>query len=349
MTLSRPTLSALDRRIAADFDAHMKGADSRLRRSFLSVLARSNAGAFDGVYALLGWLARQLMPDTAEKEFLERHSTTWGVPRKAAGRAAGTIEIGGIVGAIVPIGAELVRVDGARFVTTERVVLAATTGSVSVEAMDAGVAGVTAEDVELTFAATPSGINAIAIAGAGLSGGADEETDAALLARLLTRIRTPPNGGAAADWETWALQLPGVTRAWAFPNWTGPGTVGVTFVLDGREDILPLEADLEAMTDHIDLLRPVTATPVIFAATPFMVNPLITVTPDTADVRAAIVAELSDLFQREAEPGGSMYVSRMREAISLAVGEFDHVLRSPAANPVAPAGYIPMLGTVTFG
>lgn len=116
-----------------------------------------------------------------------------------------------------------------------------------------------------------------------------------------------------------------------------------TFVHDGRDDVLPQEADLVAMRTHIDALRPVTATAVVFAPTAYLVRPLISVTPDTPAVRAAIAAELADLFRREAEPGGVLLLSRMNEAISLAAGEYDHVLLSPAGNVVAPPGYLPVL------
>ncbi|WP_066544255.1 baseplate J/gp47 family protein [Sphingomonas sp. CCH21-G11] len=86
----------------------------------------------------------------------------------------------------------------------------------------------------------------------------------------------------------------------------------------------------------------------MFAPTPLPVTLLIGLTPDEPEVRAAIVAELADLFFREAQPGGTLYLSRIREAISQAAGEFDHVLYSPAANIVADPGFFPMLDEVLW-
>ena len=54
--------------------------------------------------------------------------------------------------------------------------------------------------------------------------------------------------------------------------------------------------------------------------------------PDTSDVRDAIEAELADFFLREAEPGGTIRISRLREAISQAAGEASHTLVSPSAD-----------------
>jgi uncharacterized phage protein gp47/JayE len=45
---------------------------------------------------------------------------------------------------------------------------------------------------------------------------------------------------------------------------------------------------------------------------------------------------------------GTLLISRMREAISIAAGEFDHVLISPTANVSVTAGNIITMGTVTW-
>ena len=348
MTFSRPSLTALIDRAEADFAARLVGADARLRRSVLAVLARMHAGGMDGLYGHLTFLSRQLMPDTAEAEYLDRWSAIWGVTRKAAAAATGVVTVTGVTGAIVPAGSILARLDGAQFATATRTMLGVAGAAVAVTATTAGAAGVTAVGAELTFVSPVSGVNAVAIAAAGLGSGVDEEADSALLARLLMRIRTPPQGGARSDFVAWALDYGPATRAWCYSDWMGPGTVGVTFVCEGRADIIPVQADLDAMASLLEPLRPVTAKPVVFAPTPLPVGMLIGATPDSADVRAAILEELADLFRREAEPGGTIYWSRMHEAISLAAGEFDHRLYAPAANIVAPAGSLPMLGEVRW-
>ena len=348
MTLVRPSLSELIERIETDLSAYLPGADTRLRRSPLAVLARVQAGAADGMHGALAFLARQLMPDTAEAAYLDRWATIWGVTRKAASVASGSVALTGVTGAIVPAGAELARADGARFVATARVVLGDAGALLPVEAAVPGVAGVTPVAATLTFTSPVSGVVAIATAALGLSGGADEEADAALLARLLLRIRQPPQGGSSADWVGWALEVPAVTRAWCYPGWMGPGTVGLAVVCDGRADILPLQADLDAVAAYIETVRPVTAAPVIFAPQPYSVDLLVTLAPGGQAVRDAVTAELADLFAREAEPGGTIYLSRINEAISVAAGEYDHRVRAPADNVVAPTGFMPILGTVAW-
>ncbi|WP_181946512.1 baseplate J/gp47 family protein, partial [Klebsiella pneumoniae] len=77
------------------------------------------------------------------------------------------------------------------------------------------------------------------VADAGISGGADVESVAELLTRLLYRKRNPPTGGALHDYVIWATELPGISRAWAFDCWHGLGTVGLAWVYDQRTDIIP--------------------------------------------------------------------------------------------------------------
>jgi uncharacterized phage protein gp47/JayE len=61
-----------------------------------------------------------------------------------------------------------------------------------------------------------------------------------------------------------------------------------------------------------------------------------------------VTAELKDLFIRDGSPGGTILISRVREAISIAAGESDHVLISPTVNIVSPAGQLPVVGTITW-
>ena len=145
------------------------------------------------------------------------------------------------------------------------------------------------------------------------------------------------------DYVRWARQQPGVTRAWCYPEWLGAGTVGVAFVMDGRVNVLPLAGDVAAVQAALDIERPVTARLTVFAPATHVVPVEVDLNPDTPAIRAAVSAELTDFFAREAEPGGTLHPSRISEVVSLAEGEFSHVLVLPAAPVTAPAGALPML------
>jgi uncharacterized phage protein gp47/JayE len=349
MPFNRPTLSDIADRTRNDLNARLPGADSRLRRSGLDVLGRMHSGAVHGLYGFIEFISRQILPDTADAEHLQRWASIFGVARKAAEAAGGLVTMTGANGSAIPQGAVLQRGDQAEYVVAEAAVIALGTAAVAVTASTPGVTGNAVAGVALTLTSPISGVatNAV-VAGGGLTGGVDEEGDDSLRARLLARIREQPMGGAQSDYERWAREVPGVTRAWVYPGIGGLGTVGVAFVMDNREDIVPLSADVDAVEAYIAARRPVTADVTVFAPAADPLDLTIDITPDTPEVRAAIEAELRDLLRREAEPGGTLLISHIRQAISQAAGETDHVLTTPAANVVSAAGDLAVLGTITW-
>jgi uncharacterized phage protein gp47/JayE len=348
MPFNRPTLSDLIARNRSDIETRLPGADSALRHSVLDVLARMHGGAMSGAYGYLDFIARQILPDTAEGEFLARHASIWGIRRKAAVAATATAIATGVNGTVIPEGAQALRIDGRAYRVTAAATVAAGVASLVLEAVEAGPDSDLTSGAVLTLASAILGVNASITVNAIGVPGALEEDDASLLARLLDRIRTPPQGGSRSDYRAWALAQPGVTRAWVYPGWMGAGTVGVAFVMDQRDDIIPEPADIAAVQAALDALRPVTAEVVVFAPTPEPLDVVVRIAPNTPAVRSAVEAELADFLAREAEPGGTIYRSRLSETISLAEGEFSHSLELPDADFTPPPGHIPALGTVTF-
>ncbi|WP_026988746.1 baseplate J/gp47 family protein [Fodinicurvata fenggangensis] len=343
----RPGLTDLIEQVRADILAR-SGQDETLRRSDLEVQARVQAGGLHGLYGYLDWLARQMLPDTAEAEILDRHASWWGVARKGATRAEGRASFSTNAGAEILEGTVLQR-EGSDFdfVTTESATATGSETEVAIEAEEAGPDGNLPEGAVLSLVSSIPGVGATATV-IELTGGADVESDSDLRGRLHDRIRRPPAGGAKHDYVAWALEQPGVTRAWCYPLQLGVGTVGVTFVMDEREDIIPTPADVDAVQSALDLLRPVTGDLTVYAPQPEEVELTIQVNPDTPEVRAAIEEAVRDFIFREAEPGGTLYLSRLREAISLAAGERRHDLINPAADISVDEQHISIFGTITW-
>jgi uncharacterized phage protein gp47/JayE len=348
MTFVRPTLSDLVARNRADIDARMPGADSRLRRNALDVLAIVHAGAVHSLYGMIDARAR-FFPDPDNAEAIARWSALKGVPRKASAPATGNVALTGTDGSDVPAGAILARSDGARYIVQAEVTIAAGVATAVVEAELPGIAGAMDEGQPLTFLSPIAGVAAIGVVAAGgLAGAADEESDAELSARIYEAMRRPPSGGKASDYIAWAKSVPAVTRAWVYENWDGLGTVKLLFVCDGRDDIIPESGDIEAVEAIIATERPVCADVTVAGPIADPLDLTIDLTPAETAVQDAVEASLRDLIAREAEPGGTLLISRIREAISIAAGETDHVLTTPSANVTAAAGEITTLGTITW-
>jgi uncharacterized phage protein gp47/JayE len=350
MALQRPTLTEVIDRVLADLSSRMVGVDGAvLRRSVLGALGRTLAGASHELHGRLDFISRQVIIDTAEAEYLERWASVWGIRRKAAEYAIGTVTFTGTNAAFIPAGTVLQRQDGVRFETTAVGTIAAGSATVAVEAQEAGASGNTSAGVAMTLLQPIAGVQSAAtVAGDGLQNGSDTEDDDGLRARLLSRIQAPPQGGSSSDYVAWALEVAGVTRAWVYAQEMGAGTVTVRFVRDDDPSIIPGAAEVEAVQAYIDERRPVTAEVFVVAPIGTALDMTIAISPDATEVRESIEAELRDLLTREAEPGGTILVSHLREAISIASGEYDHDLITPAANVVYSTGQIPVLGTITW-
>jgi uncharacterized phage protein gp47/JayE len=350
MTFNRPSLSAIAARVRSDFSGWLVGGDSWLRASVLDVLGRVIAGVSNALHGHIDWTAKQILPDTAESEILARRASIW-LPegRKPATAANGFAQAGGSDGTIIPAGTLLVRSDGQRYTVQQAVQIIAGVAVVAIEAELAGVQGNGPAAQLLTLSSPIAGINSVMTANApGLQGGAPEESDADLLARLLFRMRNPPHGGNQSDYVLWGLEVPEVTRVWVYPNWLGPASVGLAFVMDGRASSIPLIADVDRVQAHVDLVRPVTADVSVFSPLPIPLNLSIAAQPPTPEVEAAIRAEITDMLYREAQPGGTILISHIREAISIAPGEHDHQLISPVADMRAQPGEMFVMGSITW-
>ena len=352
MPYPRPTLMQLDEQLRADIVSRLPGTDPLLRRSYIGALVRGLAGGLHELYGFQQWIADQAFPDTAEGPELLRWAAIRGITPVAATKAEGAILVEGTVGTVVP--ANTVWRSGADVdyqSTAEFVMPAAGSGNIDVEAVVAAAAGNAAVGVILSLVSPIVGLVSQANVSTALAGGADIESIASVRARLLSRIQNPPRGGTSEDYVFWSRSAhPDVTRAWGRPLAGGPGTVTVYFMTDdATANGIPNAATVTTVNTYIQARRPVTAAVTVSgpaaAALNFTVQNL---EPPTQAVMDAVEAELADLIRRESEPGGTLLVSHIREAISTAQGETDHVLISPTADVTVQATQITVYGDTTF-
>lgn len=342
-----PSLAALVQ--GATTDLNRQGVDEFLRHSDSAVLARVMAAGIFGLYGHQAWMAKQILPDTSDEDILERWAALKGVARTQSTFASGFVSVKGRSGTPVPKGFEWQDRSGKKVFATEDVVLVSDGAKVPARAVDAGVAGNMPGGLQLAAISPLAGlVESAEIDAAGFSGGADIEAVEAWRRRVVRSFRIQPHGGNADDYETWALECPGVTRAWCIPTWTGPGTVAVFFVRDGRESILPTAGEIQEVKDHIDSVRPVTAE--LYCAGPELlpVQYKLAVRPDTVATRASVEKALRQLHDDSSDLGVRMYRSHMTAAISGAPGENDHELFEPVGDVVPLRGQLPVFGGITW-
>lgn len=318
-----------------------------------AVRAQAVGGAIEGLYQHQQWIVRQMFPDTSDAEYLDRRVSLYGMtPRIPAAVATGMINYSGTPGANVPIGTEAKTLTGIAFVTSVGGVIGGGgTASIAARASVAGSVGNQAAAAALTLTAAPAGINSAATIGT-MTGGADLESDASLLARLLFRLRNPPHGGSSADYFMWATEVAGVTSAYVYSNRRGLGTTDVIILASGGLPSAPLIASVQS---HIDGVRPVQADVMVLGPTAVnvAVTAALTLAGGTtlATASAAINAALAAYFAT-LRPGDTAYMNRINALIAGTAGVVDFNLTAPVANVTttvdAAHSEMPMLGVVTL-
>jgi uncharacterized phage protein gp47/JayE len=313
MAFTRPTLAEIYARIVADMESRLTGNVTILRRALLRVLAAVFAGAVHILYGYLTFIAEQLFPDTALREWLERHGFIWGVDRKAAAFAIGTFTFSGVNATVIPAGTAVARdSDGIEYTTDALGTIAGGVANIAATASEAGVAGNMTDPTDVSLVEPIAGITGVVLNG-DFADGADEETDEDYRARILFRIQEPPAGGTAADFIRWAEEVSGVDKAWSFPITPSAGAVTVAYL--GTAAAATVEA-------HIETLMPVTTDLFIVKLTgsayivPFDIY--IQLDPNTAEQQAAIVANLEAHIASVAAPGENLLWSQIENAVSTA-------------------------------
>lgn len=363
MAFNRPTLLEILSRVEGDIKSTLT-IKNVLRRSFLGAFSRALAGIGHSLFGYLSFLEKQAFPDTATGEYLERWSSIWGVTRIPATFAEFTIDVTGTAGIIVPQGRLFRRTDGAEYVTKEEVTLDGSGDTLPMIASLSGKSSAVDIGTVISIVSPIAGLNSDGEVSSIEIESADTEIDESLQERLVDRIQNPPSGGAAPDYIQWARSVAGVTRAWVSPQALGPGTVSVFIVTDNEDPITASAPKIEEVADYIETVRPVTADVSVFTPVLFEIDMTIAIKPNTVAIRNAITQELEDLIYRDSAvvgawqgPGvtydGKILLSRLNEAISIALNEADHEIISINGDTTPedvepPTGNLAVLGDITW-
>jgi Uncharacterized homolog of phage Mu protein gp47 len=363
MPWTTPTLKTV-RGQTRDFVLSALGAVSFVPNSALRIMSDAMSALAHLTMLYLDWLAKQMLPDTAETEFLDRHGVIWlknadgSLGRKAASFAAGTVSVTGVDGTIVPEGTLLLYGADLNFQTTDEVTVGVGgTVELPVVCLTAGIVGNVDDGDVMTISV--DGIDGAATV-VEMGGGTDAESDDQLRERILLRIQQPPMGGDASDYVLWALAVNGVTRAWCSPLEMGVGTVTVRFMMDdlrAGNGGFPLQEDVEVVREYLETQRPV-AIKDMFVEIPIAMPVDVKISEmslDTEEVRAEIEDALNAMFRKRAAPAHStngvpqpaqtMYEVWAAEAVS---GIIDHFhLEMGDIEPAFP-GQLGVLGSVIY-
>ncbi|WP_447868818.1 baseplate J/gp47 family protein [Rahnella aceris] len=380
MPYNRPTLTELRARNLAAIEAELKGVGTPLRFSNLNILGAADAGLAYLHFGYLDWIAKQSVPWSATDENLAGWAALKSVTQKAANAGTNNATIfTGTNGATIPAGTVLNRGDGYQYTTDAEIDIGTSgtaTGAITAVLPDpnddptgGGEAGNTPAGTQLTLDVSISGVDSTVTISTAITDGADIETEDAFRSRTLLAYQNTPQGGNNDDYEGWALEVSGVTRAWTARRLMGGGTVGVYIMIDGddtsnhgfpvgTDGISELEdwsavkatGDQGRVADYIYPLQPVTA--LVYVCSPIMktVNFIIDgISTADSTTTTAINAAIDDVFFESGNPtGGKVLLSDLVIALSNVSGTSGFILTSPSANIITAIGELPVRGTVTY-
>lgn len=243
-----PTLSQLYTDVISDLESEYSTSIPLFGKVFLRALAAVQAGKLKIYYLVIGNLQKNIFVDTAEPEIIGGTLERFGrvkLGRNPFPAQAGqyTVEVTGNIGSTVPQGTTFKSNDdsvnpGKLFVLDVAYILVATTDSITIRALEAGLESKLAVGDQLTATAPIAGVNKlVSVTTETVEPLAAEDTED-YRQKAIEAYQLEPQGGAASDYRIWAADAQGVQRVYAYAR-TG----------DSAEVNLYVEATVADSTD----------------------------------------------------------------------------------------------------
>ena len=332
MALTTPTIDALNATIISQLEAKFGESIPILPKSWSRVAAKAFAGAIALVYKYAGFSHLQQYIQHASFQETTVNGVTL-IPLVEIGRALGvgdpepatnaelTITVN--VTEVLPdedlaAGSFLIRESTAViYSVVEAVPLSASTITATIRAVDddrgnfgAGEIGNLSVSDELSFANPLPYVERIVTVASVVTTAADAESEATYRARVLRRSQRKLQGGAAADYQAWAEEVPSILSAYPYAS-DSPGEVDVYIESSVETDGIPTSDELAAavtsMTYDPDTgdasRKPITAALNVYPITRKSLN--VEVTGLVVSESVSVLADAStavDEYMRQAEP-----------------------------------------------
>jgi uncharacterized phage protein gp47/JayE len=290
-------------------------------------------------------------------ELAQRVNERTGIGRKAATKAVGSVTVTG--NGTINEGDLFETEDGIQFQATETKEIV-NSGTVSIEALIAGVIGNVPANIITLFPVTLAGINTVTNPDPTYDG-FEAESDADLLQRYYDRIRTPATSGNKNHYKNWAKEIPGVGDAKVFPLWNGDNTVKVIIINSERQ---PASAELVQQTQEYidpgitglgDGQAPIGAFCTVASALALDINVSFTVTLETGytieDVKVTVSANITEHLKEIAFVEDYVKYSQIGAIILNSEGVLDYtdlLVNNGTQNINIPSDNVAVLGGVTI-
>lgn len=266
-----PTIAELYNDILSDLQAQFGINISPFGKVFLRALAAAQAAKLKLFYLSVANVQKNIFVDTAESEAIGGTLERFGrvkLNRNPFPARAGiyTLTVTGTIGATIPAQTTFKSNDdslnpGKLFILDSVYVLVSTTDTISVRALEPGVASKLSVGDELTATAPIALVDSIAIVAIEDTEPVSAESTEDYRAKAIDAYRLEPQGGAATDYRLWAADAQGVKQSYAYArtgyvseidlfieatiadSTDGKGTPSASLLLD-VEDVVEYDPDV---------------------------------------------------------------------------------------------------------
>lgn len=221
-----PTIAQLYANARADLDSEFGVNISLIKKVALRAIAAVHAGKLWLWYKVLGFVQKNIWPDTADSEFkggtLERFGRVR-LGRNPDPAVAGqyTVEVTGTIGAIIPAQQTFKSDDdalspGFLFILDAIHTMVGTTDTITLRALTPGVEAQLAVGNTLTPTSPIALVDSVATVTVESVQPLAAETLEAYRAAILAAFRLEAQGGAATDYRIWAADAQGVQKVYPY-------------------------------------------------------------------------------------------------------------------------------------
>lgn len=318
--------------------------------SFADLIVSAAAYEIWQCYMAMNALEPMFFIDETSGIYIDKKCAEYGIERKAGERATVLVTVSGDAGTLIPKGSAFKTADNLAFIADGDVTISGSSAVVPATAEAVGAKYNVKAGAIVSAQHIISGVDAITN-NEDAAGGADPETDASLVARFYSFLRTPATSGNAHHYEAWALETPGVGYARVVPLWAGAGTVKV--IVCGPDGRSVDKAVTDAVSEHIEANRPIGASVTVESAqeAPMAVSAVVTTDGSaTADtIKSEFEAAAKEYFASLVFRAETVSYNRIAFLLLSAAGVLDFsslTLNGGMANVSINKNQIPVLGTV---
>lgn len=337
----------ISNRIKTELKTNLQSELSTAEGTFSSDMIQANSLEFAKAYTEMNMLHEAAFADTSWGDYLTMRAAEFGINRKEATKAIGEVTIKGNAGAKIIKNSLFATNDDTNFYTTKDGIIGLD-GTVKIE-IEAKVAGEEGNVDAGTIVKIPMSIPGVyeVTNEEATHDGFREESDEALLARYLLKVRTPATSGNKYHYLNWALSVEGVGNAKVLPLWAGAGTVKVIIV--NAENSTASEDLLQKTAEYIETVRPIGATVTITTAMAKEIN--ISVSIAGSFDRSEVQKKINEYFKTIGFEVNAVSIARIGKTLLECSGITDYTnlkLNNGHENIALSAEELPTLGELNL-